>query len=155
LVAALFALHPLHVESVAWVSERKDVLSGFFWIVTMWAYVRNVERPAVWRYCLMLGLFALGLMSKPMLVTLPCVLLLLDFWPLGRIQFTSRQSGSGATSFAGVPRGSVLWLVIEKLPLFFLSAASSVISSWTQHHGDSVVTLTSVSIAQRVANAAI
>jgi len=79
LVAALFALHPLHVESVAWVSERKDVLSGFFWILTMWAYVRNVERPAVWRYCLTLGLFALGLMSKPMLVTLPCVLLLLDF----------------------------------------------------------------------------
>jgi hypothetical protein len=84
-VAALFALHPLHVESVAWVSERKDVLSTFFWILTMWMYVRYVERPRFTRYILTLFIFALGLMAKPMLVTLPFVLLLLDYWPLSSI----------------------------------------------------------------------
>src|SRR4030043_466095 len=85
-VAALFALHPLHVESVAWIAERKDVLSTFFWILTMWAYLRYVEHPSSVRYVLMLLFFALGLMAKPMLVTLPFVLLLLDYWPLGRFR---------------------------------------------------------------------
>ena len=84
-VAALFALHPLHVESVAWVAERKDVLSTFFWILTMWAYVRFVRRPKVAGYLLVVVFFALGLLSKPMLVTLPFVLLLLDYWPLDRL----------------------------------------------------------------------
>jgi hypothetical protein len=87
-VAALFALHPLRVESVAWVAERKDVLSTFFWILAMWAYLRYVERPNIDRYLLALLFFALGLMSKPTVVTLPFVLLLLDYWPLGRFQFT-------------------------------------------------------------------
>ena len=81
-VAALFALHPLHVESVAWVAERKDVLSTFFWMLTMWAYVRFVDRPKVASYLLVVVFLALGLMAKPMLVTLPFVLLLLDYWPL-------------------------------------------------------------------------
>ena len=84
LVAALFALHPLHVESVAWVAERKDVLSTFFWLLTMWAYIWYVESPGFRRYLLILVCFSLGLMAKPMLVTLPFVLLLLDYWPLGR-----------------------------------------------------------------------
>ena len=84
LVAALFALHPLHVESVAWVAERKDVLSTFFWLLTMWAYVWYAEPPGLRRYLLILACFSLGLMAKPMLVTLPFVLLLLDYWPLGR-----------------------------------------------------------------------
>ena len=84
LVAALFALHPLHVESVAWASERKDVLSAFFWLLTMWAYLRYVERPGTWRYLPVTACFALGLMAKPMAVTEPFVLLLLDYWPLGR-----------------------------------------------------------------------
>ena len=83
-VAALFALHPLHVESVAWVSERKDVLSTFFWMLTMWAYLRYVKHPGKARYVLVLLMFSLGLLSKPMLVTLPFVLLLLDYWPLER-----------------------------------------------------------------------
>ena len=82
-VAALFALHPLHVESVAWISERKDVLSGFFWMTTLYAYAAYVSRRTAWRYGLVLLSFALGLMAKPMLVTLPFVLLLLDWWPLG------------------------------------------------------------------------
>ncbi|MHC4500873.1 MAG: ArnT family glycosyltransferase, partial [Planctomycetota bacterium] len=85
-VAALFALHPCHVESVAWISERKDVLSTLFWLLTMAAYVRYVNRPRISSYLLTLLTFALGLMAKPMLVTLPFVLLLLDYWPLGRFQ---------------------------------------------------------------------
>jgi hypothetical protein len=84
-VAALFALHPLHVESVAWVAERKDVLSTFFWMLTLWAYIRYVERQTLKRYVLVVLCFILGLLSKPMLVTLPFVLLLLDYWPLGRL----------------------------------------------------------------------
>src|SRR5438552_7127865 len=85
-VASLFAIHPLHVESVAWVSERKDVLSAVFFVLTLGAYVRYVRKPSVGRYLTVALFFALGLMSKPMLVTLPFVLLLLDYWPLGRIR---------------------------------------------------------------------
>ena len=83
LVAFLFALHPLHVESVAWIAERKDVLSGLFWFLTIWAYIRYTERPGAGRYALLLAAFSLGLLAKPMMVTLPFVLLLLDVWPLG------------------------------------------------------------------------
>jgi hypothetical protein len=85
-VAALFALHPLHVESVAWAAERKDVLSTLFWMLTMGAYVFYVEHPNTKRYLITLAFFALGLLAKPMLVTLPFVLLLLDYWPLGRLE---------------------------------------------------------------------
>ena len=88
LVAALFAIHPLHVESVAWVSERKDVLSGFFWILTMGAYAHYVKHPTIRRYLLVLVSFVMGLLSKPMVVTLPFVLLLLDYWPLRRFTET-------------------------------------------------------------------
>ena len=91
-VAALFALHPLHVESVAWVAERKDVLSAFCWLLTMGMYIRYVERPGLTRYLLTILFFALGLLSKPMLVTLPFVLLLLDYWPLGRFLIWARWS---------------------------------------------------------------
>jgi len=94
-VAALFALHPLHVESVAWVAERKDVLSAFFWMLTMCAYIHYVERPRLKSYLAVLTFFALGLMAKPMLVTLPFVLLLMDYWPLGRMQ------GEGSTEREG------------------------------------------------------
>lgn len=83
-VAALFALHPIHVESVAWVSARKDVLSTFFWLLTIWAYTSYSKQPEIKRYALAFIFFALGLMSKPMVVTLPFVLLLLDYWPLNR-----------------------------------------------------------------------
>ncbi len=85
-VAALFAIHPLHVESVAWITERKDVLSTFFWMLTLGAYSYYVENPGFRRYALVLLFFVLGLMAKPMLVTLPFVLLLLDYWPLQRFQ---------------------------------------------------------------------
>src|SRR5256714_3528121 len=85
-VAAVFAIHPLHVESVAWVAERKDVLSGVFFMLTLLAYARYVRAPSLGRYSVVALVFTFGLMSKPMLVTLPFVLLLLDYWPLGRIQ---------------------------------------------------------------------
>ena len=84
-VAGLFALHPLHVESVAWISERKDVLSTFFWMLTMLAYIRYTRRPGARRYALLLAAYVAGLLSKPMVVTLPFVLLLLDVWPLRRL----------------------------------------------------------------------
>src|SRR5439155_22851833 len=103
-VAALFAVHPLHVESVAWISERKDVLSAFFWLLALGAYTRYAQKPALGRYVPVVIAFALGLMSKPMLVTLPLTLLILDYWPL-------RRATKG---------GLRAWwpLVREKLPLF-------------------------------------
>ncbi len=116
-VAGLFALHPLHVESVAWVAERKDVLSTLFWLLTMLAYVRYAQRPSAGQYLVILVPFALGLMAKPMLVTLPFVLLLLDYWPLGRL---------------GSPKYTIKRLLLEKLPLLFLSAVSSVVTYLVQ-----------------------
>jgi protein O-mannosyl-transferase len=117
-VAALFAIHPLHVESVAWVAERKDVLSTFFALVTIWMYVTYVRRPRASRFLLVCGCYALGLMAKPMLVTLPFVLLLLDAWPLDRA-----RAGSGVT-----------WrrLSIEKIPLIAMAAVSSVATVFLQ-----------------------
>ncbi|MBN1392510.1 MAG: tetratricopeptide repeat protein [Sedimentisphaerales bacterium] len=132
-VAAAFALHPLHVESVAWAAERKDVLSGFFWMLTMLAYVRYAERPGVKRYMLVLLAFVLGLMSKPMVVTLPFVLLLLDWWPLDRIakQGTKEQQ----TTPACYKKKSLVNLVVEKVPMIVLSAISSVITFIFQKTG--------------------
>ena len=108
-VAFVFALHPLHVESVAWVAERKDVLSAFFWFLALWAYVRYAERPGAARYLLVLLAFCLGLMSKPMIVTLPLVMLLLDVWPLRRWPLHRWAAP--------------LW---EKLPFFALSVAAAI-----------------------------
>ena len=129
-VAALFALHPLHVESVAWVSERKDVLSTFFWLLTMWAYLRYVKQPNIVRYLLALSVFALGLMSKPMLVTLPFVLLLLDYWPLERIQ-----------SDENMPIFADLYLIRKRFLSIVLSAASSIVTFLVQQSGGAVVTV--------------
>jgi len=124
LVAALFALHPLHVESVAWASERKDVLAGLFWALTMAAYLRYARRPGVARYLPVLGCMALGLMSKALTVTLPFALLLLDYWPLGRWRW---PGGRGGRPLAAAGR-----LLIEKAPLFALSAALSVTTYFAQ-----------------------
>lgn len=132
LVAALFAVHPLHVESVVWIAERKDVLSGLFWMLTLLAYVCYTERPGARRYLLVLAAFGLGLLAKPMLVTLPCVLLLLDYWPLRR---------------PWAPR-----LVWEKLPLLALSAAACVVTVFAQQAGGAVRTLASVPLWLRVEN---
>jgi len=132
-VAALFAIHPLHVASVAWVSERKDVLSTFFWILTMICYVWYTERTSIWRYLLTLLIFALGLMTKPMLVTLPLVLLLLDYWPLERLQIKN-----------------LFRLILEKVPLLILSAVSSIITLAAQK--EVVVAVSSLPLQIRLAN---
>ncbi len=156
-VAALFALHPLHVESVAWISERKDVLSTFFWLLTMLAYARYVKLPSTPRYLLAVGFFALGLMSKPMLVTLPFVLLLMDYWPLNRGQVLT-ASGAGK---ARLQRGHALKTFVpqlprlarEKLPFFLLAAASSAVTFYVQRAGGAVVHVSDVPPAFRIANA--
>ena len=157
-VAALFALHPLHVESVAWVSERKDVLSTFFWLLTMWAYVRFVGRPKLANYFLIVVFFVLGLMSKPMLVTLPFVLLLLDYWPLNRALFgqaidkTNRQKNKKHIDNR-FQRRTLLYLIREKIPLFALSAASSTVTFFAQRNSEAVVTLSTFPVKYRFLNA--
>jgi protein O-mannosyl-transferase len=131
-VAALFAVHPLHVESVAWIAERKDVLSVLFWMLTMGAYVAHAERPSFGRYILVFIFLALGLMTKPMLVTLPFVLLLLDVWPLGRFGWLRRHTDtldSDTIEFDDQPPPSPVWLIfVEKIPLLGLVAISSYIT---------------------------
>jgi len=142
LVAALFALHPLNVESVAWVAERKNVLSTLFWLLTMAAYVRYVRKPNWGRYLGMMGILVLGLMAKPMLVTLPCVLLLLDYWPLGRLGKDSKEF------WERLPR-----LAAEKLPLFIPVAAISVVTIEAQSQAGALSSWEWLSPGVRVANA--
>lgn len=126
LVAAIFAIHPLRVESVAWIAERKDVLSGTFFMLTLLSYFYWTQRRTVGRYLITAVLFGCGLMSKPMLVTTPVVLLLLDYWPLGRMRGAgSAERGTNSTSFGG--------LLLEKIPLFALSAGSVVATLWAQN----------------------
>src|SRR5439155_25694011 len=122
---------PLHVESVAWVSERKDVLSTFFFMLTLWFYARYVEKKSPGRYALTLAAFACGLMSKPMLITLPFVLLLLDWWPLGRV-------------------GNLKPLIVEKLPLFALIIPSAILTLKAQQRA-----MAAASMGERFANAAV
>jgi hypothetical protein len=156
-VAALFAVHPLHVESVAWVAERKDVLSTLFWLLTMWAYIYYVEKPRLHRYLFTLLTFALGLMAKPMLVTLPVVLLLLDYWPLKRFEIGQSASGLPATSQPSTiteKQGAQAFrLLLEKTPLFVLAAVSSVVTFIVQKSGGAVGALEVYPIKIRVANA--
>ena len=178
-VAALFALHPLHVESVAWVTERKDVLSTLFWILTVGAYTYYAERPGYRRYLLVLVCFVLGLMSKPMLVILPFVLLLLDFWPIGRLQPAKhagpdslnsvrpqdpprkkRKSADIATAKAADREEWLLYplrwrvirpLLVEKVPLLVFAALSSVITIINQQRA--MVSLQAMPVDARIANA--
>jgi len=145
LVAALFALHPLHVESVAWASERKDTLSTFFGLLCLIAYVRYADAPSIRRYAWVAITLALGLMAKPMLVTWPFVMLLLDYWPLGRFQ----------TSNIKHPTSNVRALVREKIPLFALVAASAAITSLAQSHAGVVPTLTEFPLTLRLSNAVV
>jgi protein O-mannosyl-transferase len=163
-VAAVFAIHPLHVESVAWVAERKDVLSGVFFMLTLLAYVHYVRAPSIGRYLIVAFVFALGLMSKPMLVTLPFVLLLLDYWPLGRIrgrtwEARSQKSASFAKavrdreSVAHCPLPVVRSLVVEKIPLLALSAFSCVVTSLVQWY--SAGAIDQLPFAWRLNNAAV
>jgi tetratricopeptide (TPR) repeat protein len=154
LVAAIFAVHPLHVESVAWACERKDVLSGLFWMLTMLAYGWYARRPGVGRYVAVVVAFGLGLMAKSMLVTLPCVLLLLDFWPLGRWR-PSRISRAPATQTPSrFPSRSIAWLVAEKVPLFGLAALVSWKVAVVQADAGAMSMMEWVPYGTRLANAA-
>jgi tetratricopeptide (TPR) repeat protein len=137
-VSFVFALHPLHVESVAWASERKDVLSAFFWFLTTWLYLDYVDRPDIRRYLLALGAFCVGLMSKQMLVTVPFALLLLDYWPLKRSKTTL-----------------ISRLVVEKVPYLALSAVASIIVFRVQHSAGAVLNVETIPLATRAANAVI
>jgi tetratricopeptide (TPR) repeat protein len=157
LVAALFAVHPLNVESVAWVAERKNVLSTFFFLLAIGAYTWYARRPDWRRYLLLVALFAAGLMAKPMVVTLPFVLLLLDYWPLERIAFRSspcaaRQNAGAETS--GEKRTAtrdLRFLLLEKVPLLLLSAASSWVTLKAQR--TVVQSLEEFSFVNRIQNA--
>jgi tetratricopeptide (TPR) repeat protein len=141
LTAALFAWHPLHVESVSWVAERKDVLSAVFWMLTLLAYAWYVRRPGWQRYLAVILSLALGLMAKPMLVTLPAVLLVLDYWPLRRIA----AGGEWWNSWKA--------LVLEKLPLFVLAAAASIVTWLAQAHGGTMISLQRIPLGIRLENA--
>lgn len=140
-VAAIFLVHPLHVESAAWIAERKDVLSSCFALVAMWAYVAYVRRPGVWRYVVVAALYALALMAKPMVVTLPVLLLLVDAWPLKRVAFAVTDLK--------------MWtrLVVEKLPLFGLAGAVGVVTLLTQQQVGAVASLGSSSVPDRILHA--
>jgi Flp pilus assembly protein TadD len=135
-VAGLFAVHPLHVESVAWITERKDVLSALFWMLTLLAYVQYVRRPGWARYFLVACMLGLGLLAKQMLVTLPCVLLLLDFWPLGRWdkECASPRSNKGTSVASGLRRLSFWRLLAEKVPLFLMVAVTSGMTIMAQQN---------------------
>ena len=181
LVAGLFALHPLRVESVAWAAERKDVLSIFFGMATLYAYVLYTEKKQFSKYIFCLLLFALGLMSKPMLVTLPFVLLLIDYWPLGRWQKVSALANvsapvnisvSGKKKIKHRKRDSfaekritasvsttkdrnhlIGRLFWEKLPFLFLAVASSIVTVWAQNKGGAIASLQKVQFIERLTNA--
>ena len=144
MVAALFALHPVNVESVAWAAERKNVLSMLFLLLAMHAYAWYVKKPEIRRYALVALFFALGLTSKPQVITLPALLLLWDYWPLGRF----RSAGKNLRWIA-IPRG----LILEKIPLFFLSLASAVVTMQAQKAGNAVRSVVSYPFDLRLENA--
>jgi Tfp pilus assembly protein PilF len=172
LMAALFALHPMHVESVAWVAERKDVLSTFFGLLTLWTYARYAQkrlkveslesrtetanpafdfRPSTPNYFLALFFFVLALMSKPMAVTLPFLMLLLDWWPLGRVSSVGcRVPGAPAPASQLLTFGR---LILEKIPFFVLSAISCVVTFIAQQKGGAIIKLVRISMTDRVENA--
>ncbi|MHC4691429.1 MAG: tetratricopeptide repeat protein [Planctomycetota bacterium] len=156
-VAAAFALHPLNVESVAWISERKNVLSTFFWMLTIAVYIRYTDRSCISRFLPVVLVFALATMTKPMVVTLPFALLLLDYWPLGRLQFKRagdeqdlEQTESEQVDGRRVP----LWrLLVEKIPLFVLVAALSAVTFIAQQRGGTMSGLGNVPLKYRLSNA--
>ncbi|MCG6893664.1 MAG: tetratricopeptide repeat protein [Desulfobacteraceae bacterium] len=145
MAAAWFGVHPIHVESVAWIAERKDVLSGFFWMLSLLCYHRYTQRPGLRSYVLLVAVFALGLMAKPMLVTFPLVLLLLDHWPLERSGRQPAAVGQGSTS--------AVRLLLEKLPLLLLSAVSAVTTWIAQKQAGAVAGYAVLPLEERLANA--
>ncbi len=151
-VSCLFAIHPLNVESVAWVAERKNLLSSFFWMTTLWAYVHYDRHPSMFRYLAVVILFLAGLLSKPMVVTLPFVLILIDFWPLKRIGYDPGNIGKAA--WGGLPFKIVRQgLLVEKIPLFLMSLVMSGGTIWAVSHEQGLASLNVVSLGTRIAHA--
>jgi protein O-mannosyl-transferase len=153
-VAALFAVHPLHVESVAWVSERKDVLSAFFGLLMIGAYYYYSQVPSFNRFLLVFIFLGMGLMAKPMLVSFPFVLLLLDFWPLKRIQL-KRNFGLKSERSTGNGAKGIYPLIVEKIPLFILTIISCTATFFAQSNGGAIVPLDALPLKTRIANALI
>src|SRR5271156_140946 len=157
LVAALFALHPLNVESVAWVAERKSVLSMLFFLLALACYGWYVKKPGIGRYLGVAGLFVAGLMCKPMVITLPFLLLLLDYWPLGRMRLTHEGKSETPVSASQVAFSPVTEsfarLCLEKIPLLLLAVASSIITMVVQRAGGAVISLNQASLLLRLENA--
>jgi protein O-mannosyl-transferase len=152
-VAAVFAIHPLHVESVAWVTERKDVLSLFFGLLTIWAYVGYARHGGIGRYLLVAILLALGLMAKQMLVTWPFVLLLLDYWPLRRMQVNGSHTDPKASHSSSIRSSPPIKLVLEKIPLFGIVAAAVVIVIFAQQSDKAIVDTAGLPMSARLGNA--
>src|SRR5579885_3495599 len=153
LVAALFAVHPLHVESVAWIAERKDVLSAVFFMLTLAAYARYARAPSVLSYLVIVGAFGLGLMCKPMLVSVPVVLLLLDYWPLERLPKRTLSRRASRKGASGYDQQMIRRLVAEKIPLFAMSALSSAVTLAAQFRATGVTD--QFPLSWRLGNAAV
>jgi tetratricopeptide (TPR) repeat protein len=157
-IAALFAIHPINVESVAWISELKNVLSTFFWILSMLLYARYAKRPGFYRYLITVFVFIVGLMAKPMLVTLPFVLLLLDYWPLNRFKFSQSKhvpNDSNQSTLYEFQFSQNLRLILEKVPFLFLSAVCLYLSSLSMQRPGVLISTALVPIKLRIANALI
>lgn len=156
-VAVLFAIHPINVESVAWVAERKNVLSSFFWLLTMLAYLHYTKRPTFYRYLQVCLSFALGLLSKPMLSTLPLLFLLIDYWPLGRVEFGrlcfKKDRKIDKFIFFTEKGSHPFSLILEKIPLLILSSISVFVSTASLNRFGSVISYDSVPMALRIENA--
>jgi tetratricopeptide (TPR) repeat protein len=152
-LAALFAIHPLNVESVAWIAERKNVLSTFFWILTMLFYVWYVKQPNWKRYLSVFFSFALGLMSKPMLVTLPFVLLLLDYWPLNRMGINFQNNDQNVTTSIVTDKSRIFFLVLEKIPLLVLTIISICLTFYAAQSINTVASGDILPLTARISNA--
>jgi tetratricopeptide (TPR) repeat protein len=151
-VAALFALHPLHVESVAWIAERKDVLSAVFWMLTMYAYLAYVSYPRLRSYLLLVLIFVLGLMAKPMLVTMPFLFLLLDYWPLNRFRVEIQNNRKIEIIPVG-PGNTISRLLMEKVPLIILSIMFSSVTFFTVQKTSAIASFSGLSVFSRIGNA--
>ena len=153
-VASAFAFHPINIESIAWAAERKSVLSTFFWLLTTWTYINYVQKKILARYSVVVLFFALGLMSKPMLVTLPFVLLLLDYWPLKRLKITPAKNIIPSDIETQVDnKKKFLNLVFEKIPLLFLVVGSCIVTLSAQKLAGAIVSTETVQTTTRISNA--
>ena len=152
-VAAIFSFHPINVESVAWLAERKNVLSTLFWLLTMLAYINYAAMPTVKRYGLVLFFFTLGLMSKPMIVTLPFVLLLLDYWPLGRLEIRQGRKNDALLNKRTANRSQTTKLILEKIPLLVLAIGLSIATFHFQKLAGAVKPFDIFPLQARIANA--